>query len=243
MQINKESPIHPLYLFTMAAFGLIFILISKSLLLSLSAFFLLLSIFFINGLCLRTFLKLILSALIFSFGFFLLSQIYPAREFQDFVLYRIGIFEFYRASLIHGLNQWAKLALLTTLSMTSGVVVDYTKILMSLMQNETLPLRLGYPLILAMNSIVLLSEEMNRIKMLARQRKLPFMKRIFPFFSLMVFAIRHSQRGALALVTRGLNEKKSFYFDYETSKYDRFYLLFYLLLYFTLVSLNFFVLK
>ncbi len=236
-------PIHPLYIFLMAALGLVFILISKNLLLSLSSFFLLLTIFFMNGLSPSNFFKIILSALLFSFGFFLLSQVYPAKELKDIVLYKAGFFVFYKASLRHGLNQWAKLALLTTLSMTSGLIVDYTKILMSLMQRGTMPLRLGYPIILAMNSIVLLSEEMNRIKMLARQRKLPFMKRVFPFFSLLVFAIRHSQRGALALVTRGLSDNKSFYFDYGTTRYDRFYLLLFLLLYFTLVGLNFFVLK
>lgn len=78
----------------MAALGLVFILISKNLLLSLSSFFLLLTIFFMNGLSPSNFFKIILSALLFSFGFFLLSQVYPAKELKDIVLYKVGFLFF-----------------------------------------------------------------------------------------------------------------------------------------------------
>jgi energy-coupling factor transporter transmembrane protein EcfT len=243
MQENKDLRVHPLYLFTMAAMGLVFILISRNILLSMSIYFLLLSIFFINGLSPKKYFRLVLLALLFSFGFFILAQLYPAETLKDVMIYQWGFLKFYKESLKHGLQQWGKLFLLTSLSMSSGLVIDYTKILMSLMQRGRMPLKLGYPLILAMNSIALLREEMNRIKMISLHRRLPFLMRVFPFFPLLVFAIRHSQRGALALVTRGLSDSKTFYFNYETNRYDRFLLLFFLIVYFSLVGLNFFVLK
>jgi hypothetical protein len=243
MQNSSETQIHSLYLFVMAALGLLFILISKYVLLSVAIYFFTLTIFFLNGLEPKSYLKILIAATLFSFTYFLLSQIYPAAELKDTLTFRLGWISFYHKSLNHGLLQVVRLGLLTSLSMASGLVVDYTKILMSFMQRKKIPLLLGYPIILALNSIVLLKNELNRIKMISFQRKLPLFTRIFPFFPLLVFAIRHSQRGALALVTRGLSENKTFYFNYQAQKSDRFFLLFFMLVYFTLVGLNFLVLK
>lgn len=243
MQNKSEVKIHSLFLFTMAALGILLILVSKYLLLSVAIYFFTLTFFFLNGLQPKSYFKILIAAILFSFTYFLLSQIYPATQLKDTIAFRLLGISIYHKSLNHGLLQVVKLGILTSLSMASGLVVDYTKILMNLMQRKKLPLLLGYPIILALNSLVLLKEEMNRIKMISIHRKLPLSTRIFPFFPLLVFAIRHSQRGALALVTRGLNENKSFYFNYQTKKSDRFYLLFFMLIYFTLVGLNFFVLK
>jgi len=51
---------------------------------------------------------------------------------------------------------------------------------------------------------------MDRLRIIAKQRELDLKDRMAFFFPLLVFAIRHSQRGSLALVTRGLSEKKVF---------------------------------
>ena len=243
MKNRHEEAIHSLTLLLIGFLGLLFILICKKIQLSVACYFLVLTGFFWAGLSPWKYIKTFLVALAFAFGFFLLSQVYPAMELRDFPVMQWGPIVFFRLALKHGFEQWLKLTLLASLSMASGLVIDYTQILMSLMQRKKISLKLGYPLLIAMNSIVLLKEEMSRIKMVSSQRKLPLLTRHLPMMPLLVFAIRHSQRGALALVTRGLSEKKSFYFNYQTSKSDRFILYVYGVVYFLLVALNFFVLK
>jgi energy-coupling factor transporter transmembrane protein EcfT len=88
----------------------------------------------------------------------------------------------------------------------------------------------GYPLILAINSLQLLKREQERIAFNAKLRGLKWHQCYLVFFPLLVFAIRHSERGAMALVTRGLNPHKLFYNAWLPSKRDRAILISYFLL-------------
>jgi energy-coupling factor transporter transmembrane protein EcfT len=100
---------------------------------------------------------------------------------------------------------------------------------------------MGYPLLIAMNSILLFKEEFDRIKLSAKFRGLGLKDRLFALFPLLVFAIRHSQRGSLSLVTRGLNPNKSFYFGYEISIQDRKWLSIFYLGFFVIVGLAIYI--
>jgi hypothetical protein len=90
-----------------------------------------------------------------------------------------------------------------------------------------------------MNSIALFKDEFDRIKVNARLRDLPLKDRLSIFFPLLVFAIRHSQRGALSLVTRGLSDQKSFYFSYDISSLDKNIFKVFLLIYLILIGVFF----
>jgi energy-coupling factor transporter transmembrane protein EcfT len=115
-----------------------------------------------------------------------------------------------------------RLMLVSFLSMASGVVIDYTKVVLHLIVHKGLRLFWGYPFLLALNSIALFKSEFERIRINSRLRDLPWKDQLSLFFPLLVFAIRHSQRGALALVTRGLSDEKTFYFSYDLSPSDKF---------------------
>jgi energy-coupling factor transporter transmembrane protein EcfT len=112
-----------------------------------------------------------------------------------------------------------------------------------LIVHKGLKLFWGYPILLALNSIALFKEEYDRIKINARLRDLPFKDQFMLFFPLLVFAIRHSQRGALSLVTRGLNQQKTFYFSYGLSFDDKKRLFLFWLIYFALVIATFLPLR
>ena len=129
-------------------------------------------------------------------------------------------------TLIWGNQQQAillgcRLFLLMLASMASGRIINYTKVVLFLVIHKGLKVLWGYPIMIALNSILLFKEEYEKIKLNGKLRGLSFFEKIGMLFPLLVFAIRHSQRGSLSLVTRGLNPSKSFYFSYETSAHDR----------------------
>ena len=105
--------------------------------------------------------------------------------------------------------------------MSSNLIINYTNIILFLVSKNKMQTSSAYPLLVAINSIGLIKEEFYKIQINARQRKFSVYKRINTLFPLMVFAIRHSQRGALSLVTRGLNETRSFYYQYDLDRMDK----------------------
>ena len=80
--------------------------------------------------------------------------------------------------------------------------------------------KLGYPLLLAFNSVSLLRAEYQKIQINAKFRNISLVERWNTLFPLLVFAIRHADRGAMSLITRGLNENKSYYFEVKLMKRD-----------------------
>jgi energy-coupling factor transporter transmembrane protein EcfT len=172
-----------------------------------------------------------------SFGLFFLNVLYPAKELQTGEVYQISRFVIYQASVTKALSGMIRLFLASFLSMSSGAVIDYTKVVLHLIVHKGLKLFWGYPILLAMNSIALFKEEFERIRINAKLRELPWQDQLSLFFPLLVFAIRHSQRGALSLVTRGLNHQKSFYFSYDLSELDKLRLRLFLSAYLLLVGI------
>lgn len=224
MKKENLEYIHSWFVLVMTFFSLIFLLINHRLILNTSLLLFCFFFYFKNGLKLKVFIKILSYAFLFSFGIFLLNFLHPAKVVQ------IG----------RPLQTMMKVFLVSLLSMSSGVVIDYTKVVSYLMVHKGLKLFLGYPLLLAMNSIALFKDEYERIRLNVKLRELPFFDRLNIFFPLLVFAIRHSQRGALTLVSRGLNDKKTFYFSYDVSMQDRKNLIFFWIFYLALVGMAFF---
>lgn len=234
--IEKEREfLHSWYIFVITFLSLFFLLLNKKFSLDLFLFSVVLFIFFKNGLRFSSFKKLFIFAFLFSAGIFILNILYPAKELQAGEIYNFFHMRFYQASMHRAQQTMFRLFLVSLLSMSSSVVIDYTKVILHLIVHKGLKLFWGYPILLALNSIVLFKEEFNRIRINAKLRELPLRERLTIFFPLLVFAIRHSQRGALSLVTRGLNEKKSFYFSYDLSDSDKKRLRLFVILYFVLV--------
>lgn len=218
---TKKEFIHSWYLLIMSLFGLVFLLASRTLPLNIFMAGFLLYLYKKNGLPNKVFFKLSVFALIFSSMFLFLNLLYPGEKLQVGDQISIGQFTFYKAALMNGLINFARLFMLSLVSMCSTYAIIYTKVILYLIIHKGLKVIMGYPLLIALNSILLFKEEFDRIRLSARFRGLGWWDRLFVLFPLLVFAIRHSQRGSLSLVTRGLNPNKSFYFGYDIVPNDR----------------------
>lgn len=235
---TKTEFIHSWYLLIISMFGLVFLLASHVLPLNLLMALFLLFLYRKNGLTNKTLLKLVLFALFFSSMFLLLNLLYPAEKLKIGEQITLGNFTFYKAAFMNGLNNFARLFMLSLVSMCSTFAIIYTKVILYLIIHKGLKVIMGYPLLIALNSILLFKEEFDRIRLSARFRGLGWWDRLFILFPLLVFAIRHSQRGALSLVTRGLNPNKSFYFGYEIVPSDRRWLRSFFLMFICLVAMT-----
>lgn len=218
---TKKEYIHSWYLLIISMFGLIFLLASNVLIVNVFMAGFILFLYRKNGLPDKVLIRLSFYALFFSSMFLVLNLLYPGEKFQIGEQVSIGQMTFYKAALINGLMNFARLFMLSLVSMSSTYAIIYTKVILYLIIHKGLKVIMGYPLLIALNSILLFKEEFDRIRLSARFRGLGWWDRLFVLFPLLVFAIRHSQRGSLSLVTRGLNPNKSFYFGYELVPSDR----------------------
>jgi hypothetical protein len=191
-----------------------------------------------SGLPVSKFMSLSFYAFVVSFGLFMLNILYPSNALKVGESYRYHNFIIYQASLNKAFLLMARVFLVSLISMSGSLVINYTKVVLHLIVHKGLKLFWGYPILLALNSIILFKEEFERIRINAKLRDLPFRDQLSVFFPLLVFAIRHSQRGALSLVTRGLNHQKSFYFSYDLSDQDRTYWKLFLFFYLILIGIT-----
>ncbi len=222
--------IHAFYLFLMSFILLLLVLFSVSNLIILSLYLFLLSIFFFSDLAIKRFIKITLLSLFMAGSMLLLSLLYPAAQFKMGPLITVFNWPIYQAVLDNSKILFLRLFFLSSISLTSSAVIDYHQLLMFFMQKKILPVIVGYPILIAINSISLLKDEQERIDINAKFRGLKWHKRIFIFLPLMVFAIRHSQRGAMALMTRGLNQDKSYFNNFTPVFFDLFIFLLFLMI-------------
>jgi energy-coupling factor transporter transmembrane protein EcfT len=234
---TKKEFIHSWYLLIMSLFGLVFLLASRALPLNIFMAGFLLYLYKKNGLPNKVLFRLSVFALVFSSMFLFLNLLYPGAKLQIGEQVSIGQFTFYKAALMNGLINFARLFMLSLVSMCSTYAIVYTKVILFLIIHKGLKVIMGYPLLIALNSILLFKEEFDRIRLSARFRGLGRWDRLFVLFPLLVFAIRHSQRGSLSLVTRGLNPNKSFYFGYDIVPSDRMWLRVFFLLFICVVAI------
>jgi len=204
--------IHPLVLVLIFLINIFFVLIKGPCLLTALIFATHLFVCFILGFKVKTFFKLIFLVTFFSLSLFILNYFYVSLD--------MAVFNFQRAFL------------LTYISISSSLLIDFEWLLLFLMSKKILSPSKGYPIFAAINSIEKLKEEKRRLDFLAKMRGLNhfryFFYRLMPLF---VFSLRHSQRVAMAMVARGLNDQKVFYFDYHLKKKDYFFGLSFLLVY------------
>lgn len=234
---TKPEFIHSWYLFLMTMLSLVFLLASSVLPANFILSLFILYLFRKNGLKNKTLIKLGIFAFFFSGMFLLLNMLYPSEKYRSGVEVLIFGKSFYRAALMNGLHNFSRLFMLSLVSMSSTFAITYTKMILYLVIHKGLKVFMGYPLLIALNSILMFKEEFDRIRLSAKFRGLGWWDRLFVLFPLLVFAIRHSQRGSLSLVTRGLNPNKSFYFGYELSLSDRKWMGIFIILYVLFVAI------
>lgn len=233
----KAEFIHSWYLLIISFLTFIFLLASPVLPLNALLTCFVLYLYKKNGLSGKVLFKISLYACFFASMFLLLNLLYPGEKLRVGEQINILSFTVYKAALINGLKNFARLFFITIVSMSSTYTIIYTKVILYLIIHKGLKVFMGYPLLIALNSILLFKDEFDRIRLSARFRGLGWWDRLFVLFPLLVFAIRHSQRGSLSLVTRGLNPNKSFYFGYDLNPRDRWWLRGFLLGFICLVAI------
>lgn len=225
----------------MSGLGLVFLLTSTVLSLNFLLTVCLLFLYRKNGLTNSVLLRLMAYAMFFSSMFLLLNILYPSEKLKTGEFVSLGKFVFYQASLVNGLINFSRLFMLSLVSMSSTYAIVYTKVILYLIIHKGLKVVIGYPLLIALNSILLFKEEFDRIRLSTKLRNLGWWDRLFILFPLLIFAIRHSQRGSLSLVTRGLNPNKSFYFGYDIRPSDLKYLRSFLFMFMCLVAIAIYI--
>lgn len=225
MPSNQKEKIHSMVLGILTFVGLIFILLPSTPQFKVGTWLIVLGLYFYKGLKLKTALRLILYALFFSVMFLVLFLLYPSERHvsgEDIVIYKYSVNS---GVLKEAISSFLRIAALSHLSMASSIVISYSHIILLLLSKGKIRSTIGYPLMVALNSINLFKDEFNRIKLANKFRGLGTYRSLFIVFPLLVFAIRHSQRGALSLVTRGINTKKRYYYNYDMNSLDYFILI------------------
>lgn len=163
----------------------------------------------ICGLGFKRYLKLFLLVVLFSLSLFVLNFLYSTLN--------MAFYNFFRAIL------------LTFVSVSASFIVDFEWLLLFMMSKKVLSPTKGYPIFAAINAIEHLKEEKKRLDHLAKMRGLTGFRHQFRLIlPLLVFAVRHSQRSATAMIARGLNDDKNFYYDYSIKVADWYFAAFFL---------------
>jgi energy-coupling factor transporter transmembrane protein EcfT len=214
--MNNHNCQHPFILFTATLTTLLVIFFTSSLYAPFLGVALFLS-FFWRQQKIGTFLKVLLMAAFFTSSYLLTLIVHANNGLSLPIL--------------------SKIFSMTVISLSSSLLLNTSIFFISLMTQFKLDVVWGHSLLIATNSIILLKEEYARLRLNLIMRGFSVWQRHLVLFPLLTFAIRQAERGALSLVTRGLNPQKTYLHSYFISKKDWFILLFYFLCGATLISI------
>jgi len=190
-------------------------------------------LYFFNGLTFYQFFLNVLFCSLMSLGIFFLNIIHPdlnEMAFGPFVT--IAGFQIQLSVIKQAFYYFLRLFLLSLISLSCGKILDLNQLVLYLMQVHHLSVKIGYSLIISLNSIGQLKKEFTRIMINLKLKGIPFRKRIYFMVPLIVFAFRYSERASLSLVTRGVNAEKTFFYHYQLEAKDRKILIVFFIIYF-----------
>ncbi|TDR32843.1 energy-coupling factor transporter transmembrane component T family protein [Hydromonas duriensis] len=119
------------------------------------------------------------------------------------------------------LKVWA----MTWVALLSSKMINMRDVITCLLQKGWLSMQIAYATMVGVGSIDLMRAEVRRISLNARLRGLNWRQRFLQWLPLLVFALRHAQRGAMSLRARGLSDRKSFYYDYQATRTQQYRML------------------
>lgn len=188
------------------------------------------------GLRAKDLLQITLLVSLASTSILTLNLLYPTiiHQAEEKIIFG-GYFECYRSVCEMAFANFQRLFFLSFISIATSIVMPFDKLLLfwaSTKKKNNSPsyrplfpgwskIKLAYVVLAAINSISLLKTEFERINIVMKFRKIPLKKRYLFIFPLLIFAIKHSQRTAIALLARGFVENKKFYFQYSINKNDQ----------------------
>ena len=164
---------------------------------------------FAQGTTFRFALQSLMLAFALSFSVWLLNVLYPDAHLSA------------AAVRLNAQNTALKIWSLTWVALLSSRMTHAHDLVAYALQRGQLSLTIAYASLVGLGSMLLLRAEMRRISLNAKLRGLSGRQRFLQWLPLLVFALRHAQRGAMSLRARGLLQHKSFYYDYQPTRIQK----------------------
>jgi energy-coupling factor transporter transmembrane protein EcfT len=244
MKLNQfDEKVHSIALLTISLFSYLSFFLSGSTFCMYLLLVMLTFIFLYSGLSIKKVCLFLFGSILFSLSYSLMVLSFPNKELLVEPIYHWWILTLSKKMLLNQLVFFNRVTCVAMLSISSVTLINYEKVLIYLMKRKWLRVNFGYPVLLSLNSIGLLKSEFEKIRINAKFRNIPWRKRIDILFPILVFSIRHAERGAMSLITRGISEKKEFYFDVEVKRSDIILVLSFLIVYLSLAGLYLYSLK
>ena len=116
-------------------------------------------------------------------------------------------------------NQTAlKIWALTWVALLSSKMINLRDVITFALQRGWLSTQIAYAMLVGIGSLTLLRAEAKRISLNAKLRGIKGLQRFSQWIPLLIFSLRHAQRGTMSLRARGLVKTKVFYYNYQTTR-------------------------
>jgi energy-coupling factor transporter transmembrane protein EcfT len=235
---GQQNEIHPLVLLIISLVFILLTLVHLSPYQAAQFSFPLIVLLFWNGLSFINFIFYFVICLFMSLGIFLLNLFHPDLSLvKDLPMIHFGGFIFSQNIIEQAFYFFFRMVVISTISLCAGSIIDYSQVILYLMQRYRFPVKVGYSMIIALNSVSHLKKEYERIMINFKLRRISKIKQVYFLVPLIIFAFRYADRSALSLVTRNINQDKTYFQDYYLMKKDIVVLMFFLIYFFALIIL------
>ncbi len=207
----RDAP-HPVVILSFALISLVAIIFNNS---SYNFLFILITthlfLFFFKLRLARFFLSIFIASLMGG-SIFIITILFPAKDISTDIF---GI----------ALLNFLKIGSLIMISFNCAALIDIERMIVFFMQKKIVSVFLGYPIMIALNSIANIKEEIERLLVIKKFRDIKGYNIMQISIPILVFAIKESQRSATALIARNLTESKTYLHNYKLSGMDLFIIL------------------
>jgi len=236
----KEN-IHSVVLLLIALIFAVFVFLTKNYYCFLFVYLFCLLISLIQGIRIGKLLLIMFTSFVFSFFCAYFILFFPNEKYSQGEMINFFAKEYPKELVINQFRVFIQVGIVSNISFIYMRMIKFEKVMIYFMQKKFISAYLGYPVLLALNSVEMLKTEFDKIKINAKMRGFNFFKRINMLFPLLVYAIRHADRGAMSLITRGLNEDKAYFFESSLTLSDKILMLIFILLVFVCTAYQFFL--
>ncbi len=195
----------------------------------------------IQGVSIDRILVTMFTSFVFSFFCAYFILFFPNEKYAQSEMIRFFEKDFPKELALNQFRVFIQVGLVSNISFLYMRIIKFEKVMIYLMKKKWISAHLGYPILLALNSIEMLKTEYEKININAKMRGFNLLQKINMLFPLLVYAIRHADRGAMSLITRGLNEEKAYYFDVSLALIDKILMLIFIILVFVCTAYQFFL--
>lgn len=203
-----SSNIHPIIYLLLSSSAIIFIILKKNIF-SVTALSIMVSMSFLAETKARKiFLKTIWWAFLFSLPVVLMKLLW------------LSSWEFKSSQAIQIYIDSARLFFLFMISFLAAPLIDFEVCAQYFMQTKIISPTFGIPFIAAINSIDTFKSTFDSIQTNIKQRRLNFKDKIQFLFPIIIYSIYHSDKQSHTLISRGIKNQKSYYYDYSFTTKD-----------------------